>query len=428
MLLKSSRRFFYCCTAVLLCGLSTNAFAGKTTIVNVDSSGKQADAKISLISLSANGRYVGFTSEADKLVDGDTNKTSDVFVHDLQSGETSRVSVGTDDRQGNADSWLPNLSADGRYIAFVSNASNLVSGDSNKASDIFVYDSFDRVTSRVSVAYNGVQANKLSLSPSISADGRYVVFASDATNLVKGDNNGKLDIFVRDRVKKTTTLVSVSSTGAKGNKLSSTPTLSANGRYVAFMSEASNFVSGDTNGKSDIFVRDLQDKLTSRVSVASNGTQANLTSLLPPSISADGRYVAFMSNASNLVSGDSNNVADVFLHDRLKKLTTRVSAATNSKQGNGSSRFVSINADGRFVTFTSDATNLMLGDSNAKSDIFVHDRIKKTTVRVSVASNGAQKAKHSLLPSISANGQRVAFLSEINWSNNEHVDVFVRDR
>ena len=169
-------------------------------------------------------------------------------------------------------------------------------------------------TTRVSVASDGAQGNGYSYHPSISADGRYVAFESYATNLVSGDTNGYIDVFVHDRQGGGTTRVSVTSDGAQGGTGSWNPSISADGRYVAFMSAASNLVSGDTCC-SDIFVHDRQSGQTTRVSVASDGAQGNNHSWYP-SISADGRYVAFHSYASNLVSGDTNSAPDVFVHDR----------------------------------------------------------------------------------------------------------------
>ena len=255
-----------------------------------------------------------FYSSASNLVSGDTNGWSDIFVHDRQTGQTTRVSVASDGTQGNSASDKPSISSDGRYVAFKSTATNLVSGDTNGFIDVFVHDRQTGQTTRVSLASDSTQGNGDSYSPSISADGRYVAFRSSASNLVSGDTNGTSDIFVHDRQGGGTTRVSVASDGTQGNGDSYSPSISADGRYVAFMSAASNLVSGDTCC-SDIFVHDRQSGQTTRVSVASDGAQGNNHSWYP-SISADGRYVAFHSYASNLVSGDTNSAPDVFVHDR----------------------------------------------------------------------------------------------------------------
>jgi Ca2+-binding RTX toxin-like protein len=257
---------------------------------------------------------VAFESSASNLVSGDTNGTFDVFVYDTVANTTRRISVASDGTQGNGCfSYGSSISADGRYVAFQSGASNLVSDDTNNRSDIFVYDTLANTTRRVSVASDGTQGNEYSGFTSISADGRYVAFESEATELVSGDTNGWQDIFVYDTVANTTRRVSVASDGTQGNNISGAPSISADGRYVAFTSYASNLVSGDTSNV-DIFVYDTVTNTTSRVSVATDGTQGNSSSF-SPSISADGSRVAFGSYATNLVSGDTNNHADIFVYD-----------------------------------------------------------------------------------------------------------------
>ena len=346
---------------------------GTTTRVSVASDGEQGNSSSYDSSISADGRYVAFESSASNLVSGDTNGAYDVFVHDRQTGQTTRVSVASDGSQGNDGSEDPSISADGRYVAFVSYASNLVSGDTNVDADVFVHDRQTGQTTRVSIASDGNQGNGECWYTSISADGRYVAFDSWASNLVSGDTNGTRDVFAHDRQTGQTTRVSVASDGNQGNSWSYYPSISADGRYVAFYSWASNLVSGDTNDEHDIFVHDRQTGQTTRVSVASDGSQGN-GSPYQPSISADGRYVAFHSYASNLVSGDTNGAWDVFVHDRQTGQTTRVSVASDGSQGNDWSLRPSISADGRYVAFMSSASNLVSGDTNGAYDVFVHDR------------------------------------------------------
>jgi hypothetical protein len=227
----------------------------------------------------------------------------------------------------------------------------------------------------VSVATGGAQGNGNSELSSISADGRYVAFNSEASNLVGGDTNGFLDTFVRDRQSGTTARVSVSSGGAEGNGESGPYTglsISADGRYVAFWSYATNLVGGDTNGVSDIFVHDCQSSVTERMSVDSAGAQGNDYSGTP-TISADGRYVAFGSIATNLVGGDTNYAYDVFVHDRQSGTTERVSVATGGAESSGGA---TPRAPPAAVTlaFWSYSDDLVDGDTNGFSDIFVRDR------------------------------------------------------
>ncbi|MFO0982712.1 MAG: calcium-binding protein [Planctomycetota bacterium] len=346
---------------------------GETTRVSVSSSGSEQDRSLGDAAISADGRYVAFDSLATNLVPGDTNGLADVFVHDRLTGETTRVSVNSAGTEGNDDSVGPAISADGRYVAFDSYATNLVPGDTNGAEDVFVHDLWTGVTTRVSVDSAGNEANDESGSwyaPWLSPEGRYVAFESRATNLVPGDRNHTVDIFLHDRVTGQTTLESVSSSGEEGDWPSEFPSLSADVRYVAFMSRSTNLVPGDTNQAQDVFLHDRLTAQTTRVSVSSSGGQGNYDSW-NPSISADGRYVAFHSYATNLVPGDSNMATDVFLHDRQTGETTRVSLDPDGAPGNNSSFQPSISADGRCVAFESAATNLVLGDTNATADVFV---------------------------------------------------------
>ena len=383
-------------------------------------------------SISANGRFVAFRSYASSLVIGDTNGNPDIFAHDRQTSQTTRVSVSSSGAQGNGLSGSPSISADGRYVAFSSEASNLVANDTNGYSDIFVHDQQTGQTTRASIATGGTQGNGLSGSPSISADGRYVAFSSEASNLVANDTNGYSDIFVHDQQTGQTTRASIATGGAQGNGLSGSPSISADGRYVAFESSASNLVTDDTNGYSDIFVHDQQTGDTYRVSIATNGTQGNNDSLYP-SISADGQIVAFSSGASNFATGDTNGYPDIFVHEQ----TGRTICITDTVigPGNGFSLYPSISTDGRYVAFRSDASNLVASDTNGRSDAFVYDRRTHQRTRVSLASNGTEgngSSSFSSSPSISADGRYVAFDSIANnlvandW--NPYFDVFVRDR
>jgi Tol biopolymer transport system component len=356
--------------ALLLAPVIGFAAQPATTMVSVDANGVQGDGYSYFPSISADGRYVAFNSVAGNLVTGDSNAANDVFVRDRQAGVITRVSVDSIGVEGNGVSREPSISSDGRYVAFYSAASNLVANDSNAANDVFVRDRQTGETTRVSVDSSGVEGNGVSLNASISADGRYVAFDSAASNLVSGDTNGKTDVFVHDHQTGETTRVSVDSSGVQGNGGSYTPSISADGRYVAFYSDSSNLITGDTNAKGDVFVHDRQTGTTTMVSVDSSGVQGNGNSEYP-SISADGRYVAFRADSSNLVTNDTNAISDIFVHDCQSGATIRASVDSSGVQGNGYSDVPSISADGRYVAFASEASNLVSNDTNSTTDVFV---------------------------------------------------------
>jgi Tol biopolymer transport system component len=409
----------------------TYASPGGTTRVSVDSAGNQGNAHSVYPAISADGRYVAFESDASNLVPGDTNGTTDVFVHDRQTGETTRVSVDSAGNQGNGGSFDPVISADGRYVAFYSGASNLVPGDTNGHGDGFVHDRQTGETTLVTVDSAGNQGNDFSTVSAISADGRYVAFYSGASNLVPGDTNGTWDVFVHDRQTGETTRVNVDSAGNEGNAQSAGAVISADGRYVAFESAASNLVPGDTNVAWDIFVHDCQTGETTRVSVDSAGNQASYACQYP-AISGDGRYVVFWSADVNLVPGDANPGGDIFVHDRQTGETTLASVDSAGNQANAATFQPFISANGRYVAFVSTASNLVPGDTNGERDVFVHDRHTGETRRVSVDSAGNQANGSSSSAAISADGRYVAFWSAasnlVPGDTNAEWDVFVRDR
>jgi Tol biopolymer transport system component len=418
--------------------LATHPAVAQTTArISISSNGTEGNNNSGIygLSMSTDGRYVAYTSGADNLVPGDTNGKEDVFVRDTATGTTNRVSVATDGTQGNGASGEPSISPDGRYVAFNSGASNLVPGDTNGKGDVFVRDTVAGTTMRVSLAADGTQGNEYSTDPSISADGRYVAFYSAAFNLVPGDSNGYEDVFVRDTVMGTTKRISVATNGTQGNSYSYGPSISADGRYVAFYSYAYNLVPGDTNGEynltygSDVFVRDMVAATTTRVSVASNETEGTFGST-SPSISADGRYVAFTSLSDNLVPGDTSFHWDIFVRDTVTTTTRRVSVASGGTDGNADSLDPSISANGRYVAFYSNASNLVPGDTNGKEDVFVWDTVANITTRVSVDSDGAQGNADSHPICISADGRYVAFTSDasnlVTGDTNERSDVFLR--
>ena len=300
--------------------------AGSTSQLHVDGSGGVTDVLLHP-AMSADGRYVAYDAVI-RLEPGDPFvNASRIFVHDRQAGSTTLVSGNSLDFSQN-----PSISADGRYVAFHSNKRNLVAGDTNSTYDVFVYDQQTGGTSRVSLSSSGEEGALPSFSASITADGRYVAFASSAPNLVPGDTNDATDVFVHDRQTGSTTRVSVSSGGDEGS--GTNPSISADGRFVMFESGATNLIAGDTNDSVDVFVHDRQTGTTSRVSVASSGEEGDDRSEDAAS-SADGRYVVFDSDAANLVAGDTNNFDDVFVHERGGPVSS-LQSLTVTRSGDGS--------------------------------------------------------------------------------------------
>jgi Tol biopolymer transport system component len=420
-----------------------------TTRVSVSSDGTQGDRDTYTAGVSANGRYVLLNSQATNLVAGDTNDRWDVLVRDRSGGVTTRVSVSTNGAQAKPtdDPWggstAGGISANARYVVFQSDAANLVAGDTNGTEDVFLHDLASGVTTRVSVSSAGRQANGPSGFSTISADGRYVAFSSGASNLVRHDTNQMADVFVRDLATGKTTRVSLTGKGrqARCNIAgceSGEPALSAHGRYVAFDSSATNLVPHDTNRLADVFVRDRRTGKTTRVSVDSRGRQGGgdrtMNGSNAPVISANGRYVAFHSADSNLVRGDTNGVFDIFVHDRRTGRTTRVSVSTAGAQANQESLgAASISADGRYVAFTSLASNLVAGDRNDITDVFVHDLASGETLIASIGQDGSQGDDASATGGIafSANDHMLVFSSWaanlVDGDTNSVPDAFVRD-
>jgi Tol biopolymer transport system component len=345
---------------------------GITERISIDSSGAESNGISSCPSMSADGQFVAFLSSATNLIPNDLNAYSDIFVHDRVSGTTECVSVDSVGTQSNGLSgYPPSISYDGTLIAFPSRGSNLVPGDNNIHADIFVHDRVSGNTERVSVDSSGNEQDGNSYACAISGDGSIVAFESDATNLISGDTNKVQDVFVHDRISGITERISIDSLGTQGNGKSWSPMPSSDGRMIAFWSDATNLVANDTNGYADVFIRDRASGTTDRVSVDSAGGQSNGLSS-QPSISGDGRYVVFASLASNLVTGDTNVDYDIFLRDVATGSTTRVSIDSSGHQATGGSMSPSISADGQVIAFDSWAPNLVSQDTNGFSDVFVH--------------------------------------------------------
>ncbi len=412
--------------AVVCCmlQLSTGAYGRVIKCVSVGYDGSESNESSQYPCISGDGTFVAFHSDASNLIPpipGDTNNRKDVFLYDLWTDGIELVSVSTDGDQADYGSRNPSVNHDGAVVAFASDAMNFTSLGANGFSDVYVRDraASPRETNIVSVSFTGGMSDGYSGNPSVSADGRFVAFYSEATNLVSGDTNGTADVFVRDLETGTTERVSLSGDGVQGNGASLYPSISPDGRFVAFHSYAANLVPNDTNEAADVFVHDRDTGETTRVSVATDGSQGELVinpggapESIYPSISSDGLYIAFQSDAETLVPGDTNTCGDVFLHDRLNGKTWRISVQSDGTQGTGHCLRPAISADGWRIAFEATGDVMFGDDTNLEDDIYVHDwATRETTTRVSITHDGSQADHQANRPSISADGNAVAFHS-----------------
>ncbi len=377
---------------------------------SLTSSGVQSAGESRAPAISGDGRFVGFESPATDLVPGDTNERTDIFVHDRDTGALERVNVASDGTEANAHSHNVSLSADGRYVAFDSEAWELIPGDNNERTDIFVYDRTTDTIEKVSQLESGGASNGHSTNPVISADGTHVAFQTLATNLVDGetDSNGVMDVVVVDLTTDVVERVSVSTAGVQADGESRDPSISADGSVVAFESLATNLVANDTNGVLDVFVRDRTDPVTERASQSALGAQAAVESEFP-SISGNGRWVAFSSLATNLVVGDANGLEDVFVRDRTTGEVILASVANDGSQANSGSSFGELSGGGGSISYISRATNLVPVDTNNSEDVFVRDLVLGETRRASIAHDGGEPNFRSYEAMLSDDGSSIAF-------------------
>ena len=316
--------------------------------------GNETDDDSWVCSISSDGRFVAFSSYATNIVFGDTNEVEDIFIFDRETGTSQRVSIASDSSQANDEQFTCTLSSNGRFVVFGSYATNLVPNDTNDAVDVYVHDRETGITERVSVASDGTQANGDSYQVAVNFDGRFVAFMSEATNLVANDTNKSSDIFIHDRELRITRRISIAFDGTEADGDSMLVRLSSNGRYAAFLSLASNLVPNDPNGTiGDYFVRDLQNHLTELI-VESDEQEiefpgGSISVLIPPSISPDGRFVGFTSLSDDLVPGDTNMTRDGFLFDRETEIIERYSVSSDGSEADYGSLIPDISADNRFV-------------------------------------------------------------------------------
>jgi Tol biopolymer transport system component len=406
-----------------------------TVRVSVGAAGAEANGYSARASLSGDGSVVAFASSASNLIEGGTSGVQGIFVRDRNTGITERASVSTTGGDANASADWPAVSFDGYSVAFVSVATNLVAVPPSHY-QVYLRDRSTPATARtelVSVNSGGEFGDGDSQGAAISDNGSRIAFYSQATNLDLRDGDAGLDVYVRDLEAHTTTLVSVDTTATvHGNGDSLAPAISGNGRYVAFWSQATNLVAGTTGSTWGVYVRDLLLDKTERIDLTPAGAQSagSAGAYGPLAISGDGRFVAFASPAADIVAADTDSDADVFVRDRTAGTTVLASVGALGP-ANAATLGPSISMDGRFVAFRSAATNLVDGDTIGKIDVFVRDLQENTTKRVSVSSTGEQANADCLGAVISAVGRTIAFDSEatnlVTSDGNSTSDVFVRE-
>lgn len=424
-----------CATALPLTSAAATSEGRRphTGLVSTAADGTGGDSDSGSPQVSANGRYIAFESWSANLVPGDTNGVNDIFVKDRRTGAVERVDVASDGTQADVPPTAFSISGNGRYVAFDSLDGDLVPGDTPDSEDIFLR---DRRTGRTEPLIGPGPEGSFTYAPSLSADGRFVAFTSSRSDLVPGDTNGESDAFVHDRWTKTTRRVSVATDGTEGRGRSTSEAISADGtriaftsarrlgtgaeepatdhkrprsryfyvhdtrtgrttpgvvdldgeetplngdvglspdgRHALFSSAYANLVPGDTNGARDHFARDLTTGVIRRLSLAHDGSEPNDDcGTGRPHLSADNRYAVFTSTASNLVPGDTNGAADAFLRDLRTGEVRRVDVADDGTQSNGGAGFLGTDASGRTVSFDSAADNLVPGDTNGHTDVFV---------------------------------------------------------
>jgi Tol biopolymer transport system component len=378
-------------------------------------------------SISGNGRYVVFASRAPELLPGGEQGRYNVLVRDTRTLVTEAVSVTRDGLAPDGNSYHPGLSRDGRYVVFVSDASNLVTEGPVAPATVYLWDSKAQMIKPVSPVVTSGNPSGYAGRPVVSAHGRVVAFDSESASLVAGDANGVSDVFAYDVGTARLVRESVSSGQTDADGASWAPSISDDGRFITFESFATNIVNTEMNGHSGIFVRDRRRLETRLITIGLDGGPANGNSY-GAAISRSGRFVAFVSEASNLVAGDTNGKSDIFLADIRKHSIQRVSVSSDGDEANGFSASPAISATGRFIAFTSLASNLVALDSNGELDTFKRDVVRMKTVMSSLGQNGAALGGPSFAPSISSSGGVAFVTSEAAMpgvDSNGVLDVYV---
>lgn len=418
---------------VLISPLSVFALNGENELVSEGLSSTEGDGASETPVVSLDGDKIAFASEATNLVADDTNGVADVFLRDRTSLTLERVSVSTAEVEADGASGSVSMSSDGRYVAFVSSATNLVLSDDNSAADCFLRDTETRTTVRVNLDENGNSADAACANPTVSDDGNLVVFESAATDLVDENLNGRVNVFLRNIGAGTTTLVSLRHNGQYADGDNTNPVISADGTVVLFESVAPSMTTDDDTGAvKDLFAFTLAESSLRLVSRAEGalGAKGNADSALP-SIDASGRYVAFQSLATNLVATDLNGVGDCFLRDLTTNVISRINVDADGVESSGSCTHPVISSDAEYLSFLSDGNDLVAGDTNGVTDAFARPRERQDIFLISRGFGDTDSNAAAASPAISGEGDYVAWSSDasnlVATDTNGVSDVFLTE-
>lgn len=363
--------------------------------------------------MSEDGRFIAYHSNSNDLSLDDDNCDRDIFLFDSQTNTTTIISrlpgspvAGSCSNLGNSS--YPSISADGRFIAFLSSNASLVVGDSNARDDVFVFDRINNTIERVSISSSGTQINSnADIEQTITANGRFVVFSAGGN--IATPSSPATQIYLRDRQNNTTTLVSKSTLGGPANGNSRNPYIDRSGSHIIYLSDATDIISGDNNGVADFVIYDIGADSSSAANLSSSNQLPTTGANERPFVTGSGRYLVFPHAANNLVANDNNSNSDLFVRDTLNNSNSRESVDSNGNETTGLNSHPRMSEDGRFVVFRGSANNLVSGDSNGQPDVFMRDRLTQTTYRFSVSASGDQANGTSAAPFISANGRYIGF-------------------
>ena len=415
------------CALILSVGSPLAAQTPQNERVSFGMNGQEPNSRVESPSISADGRFIAYSSYASNLVPTDTNGTIDVFLYDRQTQQTTRPVHNKNGGQVAYGTDTPRLSRDGRYLFFISVSNDVVPNSINFVRKIFVLDRQTDTVTRVTNSTTGSEPNNDSYIGQVSADGNWLTYFSFANNLVPNDTNNKFDAFVSNRDGTITERVSVSSAGVQANNQAYAVAISGDGRYALFNTTANNMVPNDTNNAPDVFLRDRQAQTTTRISVADDGSQT-ISSYFGSAMSPDARYICFYGYGSGFLPQNTPAREYAFLKDRATNHTELISVAPNGAYPNGNSQIGSISDDGRHVVFRSNASNLAPNDTNTIDDVFLRDRLVNVTTCLSRDAQGVPRGGNNVL--LTPDALSAVFLNDggglVAGDNNGTPDLFIR--